>query len=97
TREFGIYLAVGATARDLLRLVLGAAVAESVAGLGLGLAGSFALTRLIATQLYGVTPLDFQTFAAVSLMLFAVAFVASYIPAPRGEHRSDGGPQVRIA
>jgi putative ABC transport system permease protein len=83
TREFGIYLAVGATANDVLRLVLGRAVVLSALGVGIGLLGAFAMTRLIAKLLYGVTTLDAQTFAAVSLLLFAVAFVASYIPARR--------------
>jgi len=83
TREFGIYLAVGATANDVLWLVLRRAVVLSGLGVGIGLLGAFAATRLIAKLLYGVTTLDSQTFAAVSLLLFAVAFVASYIPAHR--------------
>jgi putative ABC transport system permease protein len=83
TREFGICLAVGATAGDVLRSVLGRAVVLIVSGLSLGLLTSFALTRLIAGWLYGVAALDVQTFAAVSALLFAVACVASYIPARR--------------
>ena len=83
TREFGIRLAVGATEGDVLRLVLGRAAALIVAGLCLGLLGSVVLARLIASLLYGVTPLDSLTFAAVSLLLSAVALFASYIPARR--------------
>ncbi len=83
TREFGIHLAVGATPGDLLRLVLGRAAVLILAGLGLGLLASLALTQLIAGLLYGVAPLDQQTFAAVSLLLFGVACIASYIPARR--------------
>jgi putative ABC transport system permease protein len=83
TREFGIYLAVGATSGDVLRLVLGRAVVMILAGLGLGLLASLGLTRVIAGLLYGVEALDLQTFAAVSLLLFAIASAASYIPARR--------------
>ena len=83
TREFGIRLAVGATEGDVLRLVLGRAAVLIVAGLCLGLLGSVVLARLIASLLYGVTPLDPLTFAAVSLLLSAVALFASYIPARR--------------
>jgi putative ABC transport system permease protein len=83
TREFGIYLAVGATEGDVLRLVLGRAAVLIAAGLGLGLLASVALTRLIAKLLYGITPLDPATFVVVPLLLSAVAFVASYIPARR--------------
>jgi putative ABC transport system permease protein len=74
---------VGATAGDVLRQVLGRAAIQIVAGLGLGLAASVALTRLISDLLFGVTPLDLPTFAGVSLLLLAVALLASYIPARR--------------
>jgi putative ABC transport system permease protein len=83
TREFGIYLAVGATSGDVLRLVLGRAAVMILAGLGLGLLASLGLTRVLAGLLYGVEALDLQTFAAVSLLLFAIACGASYIPARR--------------
>jgi putative ABC transport system permease protein len=83
TREFGIYLAVGATTGDVLRLVLGQAAVLILSGLAVGLLASLALTRLIAGWLYGVAPLDLQTFGAVALVLFAVACLASYIPARR--------------
>ncbi len=83
TREFGIRLAIGATGGDILRLVLGRATLLIAAGLGLGMLGSLALARLIASLLYGVTPLDVVTFAAVALLLSAVAVLASYLPARR--------------
>jgi putative ABC transport system permease protein len=83
TREFGIRLAVGATKGDVLRLVLGRAAVLIVAGLCLGLFGSVLLARLVASLLYGVTPLDSLAFGAGSLLLSAVALFASYIPARR--------------
>ncbi len=83
TREIGISLAVGASSGAILFQVLGRAGILIVAGLGVGLAASVALTRLIAGLLFGVTPLDLPTFAGVSLLLFAVACLASYIPARR--------------
>lgn len=83
TREFGIRLSVGATQRDVLRLVLGRAAVLIGSGLGLGLAGAVVLARLIASLLYSVRPLDPLTFAAVPLLLSAVALTASYIPARR--------------
>ena len=63
--------------------MLGRAAILIAARLGEGLAASVALTRLISGLLFGVTPLDLPTFAGVSLLLFAVACLASYIPARR--------------
>lgn len=82
-QEFGIRLAIGATEGDVLRLVLRQAAILIAAGVGLGLLGSAMLSRFIASLLYGVSSLDLLTFAAVSLLLSAVALVASYIPARR--------------
>lgn len=83
TREFGICIAVGATAADVLQLVLGRAARLLFGGLALGLLASVALTRTMERLLYGVAPLDRQTFAVVSLLLIAVGCMASYIPARR--------------
>ena len=83
TREFGIRLSVGATPSDVLRLVLGRAAVLIGAGTCLGLAGSALLVRLIAKLLFGTAPLDPLTFAAVPVLLAAVALAASYIPARR--------------
>ena len=83
TREFGIRLSLGATQRDLLRLVLGRAATLIVAGTCLGLVGSVLLVRLITKLLFGTAPLDPLTFAAVPVLLAAVALAASYIPARR--------------
>ena len=83
TREFGIRLSIGATRVDVLRLVLGRAAVLIGAGTALGLGGSVLLVRLIANLLFGTAPMDPLTFAAVPLVLAAVALLASYIPARR--------------
>ena len=83
TRELGICMALGATAGDVLRAVMGRSARLIVAGLAVGLAAAAALTRVIAGWLFGVAPLDALTFATVSLLLCAVAALATYIPARR--------------
>jgi putative ABC transport system permease protein len=83
TREFGIRLSLGATPTDVLRLVLGRAATLIGAGTCLGLVGSVLLVQLITKLLFGTAPLDPLTFAAVPVLLAAVALVASYIPARR--------------
>jgi putative ABC transport system permease protein len=81
TREFGIRLALGADRGRLLGLVLGHGAQLTMMGLVAGVAGAFALTRLLSSVLAGVTPTDATTFAAVSLLLAVVALVACLIPA----------------
>jgi putative ABC transport system permease protein len=83
TREFGIYLALGASRRTVLGRVLGQSVPVIGIGLGAGVLASFALTRLLTGLLYGVTPLDPITFVTVPLFLFGVACLATYLPARR--------------
>jgi putative ABC transport system permease protein len=83
TREFGIYLALGATAGTVARLVLRQVATPILAGLGLGIAASIATSRVIARFLYGVEELDPLTFVAVPLFLACIAFLASYVPARR--------------
>ena len=83
TREIGIRTALGARTGDILRLVLGWAMILTVIGIAAGLAGAFALTRLLAALLFDITPTDALTFAVVSVLLGAVAMVASYLPARR--------------
>jgi ABC-type antimicrobial peptide transport system permease subunit len=83
TREIGIRIALGAQARDVLRLVVGQGMYTAMIGVGIGLAGAFALTRVMASLLYGVSPRDPVIFAAVALLLSLTALVACYIPARR--------------
>lgn len=83
TREIGVRMALGAQPRNVLALVMRDGIIVTVAGVALGLAGAFAATRVLGSQLYGVGTTDAVTFAAVSLLLAAVALVASYIPARR--------------
>jgi len=83
TPEIGLRVALGAQTRDVLRLVLGQGVRLILFGLALGLAASFALTRVLRGMLYGVTPTDPLTFVAVSFLLASVALLACYIPARR--------------
>jgi predicted permease len=83
TREIGIRMALGAKSTDVLRLVVRQVLPLVALGLVLGLGGSFALTRVISRELYGVTPTDPTTFTLVSLGLVAVSLVASVIPTRR--------------
>ncbi len=83
TREIGIRMALGAQRRDVLILVARQGLSLALIGVALGLAGAFALTRLMVGLLFGVSPTDAVTFATVSLGLFTVALIACYIPARR--------------
>ena len=84
TQEIGVRMALGATAPAVLRLVLGQALRLVSIGVVVGLIAAAALTRLLERLLYGVEPLDPFTFAITSLVLLAVATIASYVPARRG-------------
>ena len=83
TREIGIRMSLGAQRREVLRLVIGQGVRLALAGLVLGLMVSLALTRVLATLLFGVSPYDPVTYGGVSLGLMAVAILACYVPARR--------------
>ena len=75
--------ALGAESSDLLRLILGQAIPIVGIGLALGLVGALMVSRLLRGLLFGVSPTDFFTFAAVSILLAVVALAASYVPARR--------------
>jgi predicted permease len=83
TQEMGIRRALGAQQADILRLVVGQSLRLAVAGIGLGIAGAFGLTRIMQSLLFHVSPTDPVTFASVSLLFLLVALAASYIPARR--------------
>ncbi len=83
TREMGVRMALGASAGNVLRLVLGQASVTTIVGVSLGLVGSFILTRFLQSMLFEIGAADPLTFAAVALVLFAVALLAAYLPARR--------------
>jgi predicted permease len=83
TREIGVRMALGASARGVLGMVLGQAAATAAVGVVIGIAGAFALTRWLESQLFGVSPTDPPTFVAVAVLLILVSLAACYIPARR--------------
>jgi predicted permease len=83
THEIGIRMALGAQPRDVLRLIIGQGMSMTLAGVAAGLAGALLLTRAMEGLLYGVSATDPMTFAAVALLLGAVAFLSCYVPARR--------------
>src|SRR5439155_2167114 len=83
THEIGIRTALGAGRKEVLGMVLREGLSLALYGVAAGLAGAWALTRFIASLLYGVRPTDLFTFSLVPLVLTAVALLASYVPAHR--------------
>jgi len=81
--ELGLHIALGAQRRDVLRLVLGDVAQLASLGIAIGVAGAFALTRLMTSLLFEVKPTDPATFAIVAIVLAIVALAASYVPARR--------------
>jgi putative ABC transport system permease protein len=83
TREIGVRMALGAQPRNVLRLVVGRGMLLALIGILLGLAGSYALTRLMTTLLFQVKPTDVTTFLTVAFVLLVIALIACYIPGRR--------------
>jgi putative ABC transport system permease protein len=82
-RELAIRIALGARTRDLLEQVVGQGMLLTLIGVSIGIGGSLALTRLLQRLLFGVSPTDPLTFAAIPLLLLSVALLASWLPARR--------------
>ncbi len=83
TREIGVRMALGANRSHVLRLVVGQGIKLTMVGITAGLAGAFALTRVMHSQLYQVSATDLTTFVGIPLLLAGVALAATYIPALR--------------
>ena len=83
TREIGIRVALGAQRRDIWKMVLRQGIVATLAGVAIGIVAALALTRLLSSLLFGVTPGDWVTFLSVAVLLLVVALVACSIPARR--------------
>jgi putative ABC transport system permease protein len=83
TQEIGVRMAIGAQTGDVLRMILGGGMKLALIGVAIGTAGAMALSHLVASMLYGVTPFDPVSYAATALVLLAVAALACYVPARR--------------
>jgi predicted permease len=94
TREIGIRMALGGTARDVMRMILRQGARLVIVGLLVGLCAAFGLTRVMTRFLFGVSPSDPLTYAAVVLLLSAIALLACWIPARRAT-RVDPGIALR--
>jgi putative ABC transport system permease protein len=83
THEIGVRMALGAQPDSVLKMVMGYGMKIVLAGMAIGLAGAFAVARVVASLLYGVKPTDVMTFIFTSMLLAFIALVACYIPARR--------------
>jgi predicted permease len=89
-REVGVRMALGATRANIVRMILGQTAFLTLIGVGIGLAGAAVLSRLVATQLYDVSPHDPTTFIITALTLTIVALVAAWLPARRATALAPG-------
>jgi putative ABC transport system permease protein len=83
THEIGVRMALGAQPRDVLQMVVRHGMKLAAVGVALGITGAFILTRYLKTLLFEIKATDPLTFAAVALLLAAIAFLATYLPARR--------------
>jgi putative ABC transport system permease protein len=83
THEIGIRMALGAGQREIIKLAVGQGLYLALAGIGIGLAASMAITRSLQSMLFGVKPTDPATYLAVGVLLSGVALLACYLPARR--------------
>ena len=83
TREIGIRVALGATPRNILRLMMGHGMKLTLIGVAIGFVGAIAVTRLMRSLLFAVAPVDLMTFGVSSVVLMVVALLACFIPARR--------------
>ena len=83
TQEIGVRIALGAARRDVVRLIVGQGIRLAGAGVLVGLIGSWAVTHVVASMLYNITPTDPLTFAGAALFLVVIALIASYVPTRR--------------
>jgi ABC-type antimicrobial peptide transport system permease subunit len=83
TQEIGVRLALGASPADVRSMIVGAGLRTAGVGLGIGLVASFAVTRLLGSLLYGVSPVDPASLAATAVVLLATALLASGVAALR--------------
>jgi putative ABC transport system permease protein len=82
-REIGIRIALGATRRGIVRLIVTKGLILALSGAAIGVGGAFAVSRLMRSLLFGVTPSDPLTFIVISVLLILITLLASYIPAHR--------------
>ena len=83
THEIGIRMAIGARPRDVFTMILGHGMKLALIGVVIGLIGAFALTRLMASMLFGVEPTDATTYAGIAVLLIGVSLLACYLPGRR--------------
>jgi len=93
TTEIGIRMALGASTADVIVMVVGEGARLSVAGIVIGIAATFAITRLASGLLYGVAPADPLSFVISAVVLLAIALLSTYLPARRA---ADVDPLVAL-